>query len=64
MFLPQTSYCGGYGRCLSYHQGSTFMFQTYWDILALVEFADATCDRCNRYNLCDKGNTCDQCDIM
>ncbi len=27
-----------------------------WDILALMEFPDATCDRCN---MCEKCNTCD-----
>ncbi len=30
-------------------------------MLTLVEFADATWDRCN---MCDKCITCDQCDII
>ncbi len=32
-----------------------------WDILALVEFADATYDR---YNMCGKFNSCDKCNTM
>ena len=37
----------------------TFWDHFCWDILALMEFPDATCDRCDRCNMCDKCNTCD-----
>ncbi len=31
---------------------------------SIVEFSNATCDRCNRCSICDKCKTCDQCDTM